>query len=204
MHFVVMWLNNFPVSNGISFTYSLRQIVLHPCLYYTHHCRAPFGAYCETHEDNTPTNNMKTRGCPAICLGPTENFQDTCNFLSLITGMLVIKRRLFDELTIPDAVIKRVEHLAGKSGVSHNLVFADRNQVPFNWPDKAFTKLDNTPMAIYPDIPANMPGVQLERDHTHNTPTACSSHIPDNMPGVQPDRDPTHLQPSTLDPTHRY
>ena len=118
------------------------------------------------------------------------NFQGTYNFLSLITGM-VIKRRHFDELPIPDAVIKRVEHLAGKLGVSHDLVFADRNFVPFNWPDKSFTELDNTPMAIYPDIPADMPGVQLEQDHTHNTPTIFSSDIPDNMPGVQPDGDPT-------------
>ena len=94
MHFVVMWLNNFPMSNGISSIYSPHEIVLRHRLDYTHHCWAPFGAYCKTHKDNTPANNMKTRGCPAICLGPTGNFQGTYNFLSLITGM-VFKRRTF-------------------------------------------------------------------------------------------------------------
>jgi hypothetical protein len=107
LHFVVMWLNNFPVTNGISSTYSPREIILRHRLDYKHHCRAPFGAYCEAHEET----NMTTRGCPSICLGPTGNIQGTYNFLSLISGLL-IKRRHFDELPIPNAVIKRVELLA--------------------------------------------------------------------------------------------
>ena len=196
MHFVVMWLNNFPVSNEISSTYSPRKIVLRHYLDCNHHCLAPFGAYCKTHKDNTPTNNMTTRGCPAICLGPMGNIQGTYNFLSLVTGM-VIKHHRFDELPIPDVVIKHAEHLAGKSGVSRDLVFANHNQVSFNWPDKAFTKLDDTPMAFYPDIPANMPGLQLDRDPNHDTPMAIYPDIPTDMPGVQLARDPTHQQHST-------
>ena len=98
---------------------------------------------------------------------------------------MVIKRHRFNELPIPDAVIKCDEHLAGKAGVSHDLVFANCNRVPFNWPDEAFTGLDDTPMVIYPDVPANMPGVQLDRDPTKD------------MPGVQLDGEPTHQQHST-------
>ena len=94
MHSVVMRLNNFPVSNGISSTYSPHKIVLRHRLDYNHHCRAPFEAYCKTHKDNTPTNNMTTQGCPAICLGLMGNIQGTYNFLNLVTG-LVIKRRSF-------------------------------------------------------------------------------------------------------------
>jgi hypothetical protein len=163
LHFVVMWLNNFPVANGISSTYSPREIVTRHHLDYKHHCRAPFGAYCETHEENTPTNDMSTRGCPSKCLGTTGNIQGTYNFLSLISGLL-IKRRHFDKLPIPDAVIKRVEDLAAKSGVSPELIFADRIRVPFDWPDNIPTGLDPTQIAIYPKIPAEMPGVQLARD----------------------------------------
>jgi hypothetical protein len=48
-----------------------------------------FGAYCEVHEENTPTNGMTTRGTPAIYLGPTGNFQGTYNFLSLVTGQVI-------------------------------------------------------------------------------------------------------------------
>ncbi len=163
LHFVVMWLNNFPVANGISSTYSPHEIITRHRLDYKRHCRAPFGAYCEAHEENTPTNDMTTRGCPSICLGPTGNIQGTYFFLSLVSG-LIIKRRHFDELPIPDAVIKRVEDIASKSGVSNELIFADRNRIPFDWPDNAPTGLDPTPMAIYPEIPAKMPGVHLARD----------------------------------------
>jgi hypothetical protein len=49
LHFVVMWLNNFPVANGISTIWSPREIILGHWLNYTHHCCTPFGAYCEVH-----------------------------------------------------------------------------------------------------------------------------------------------------------
>ena len=75
IHFVTMWLNNFPTINGISPDYSSREIILCHRLSYKRHCRAPFGAYCETHEDNLPTNSMHSRALPTICLGPTGNFQ---------------------------------------------------------------------------------------------------------------------------------
>jgi len=174
IHHIVMWLNNFPVKNGISDRFSPREIVLRHKLDYRHHCRAPFGAYCEVYEDNTPTNSTKTRGIPAICLGPTGNIQGTYSFLSLVSG-LVIKRRQFDELPAPDSIIKRVTALAGPDGVSSRLVFANRRKQPYDWPDNNATPtaddLDNTPMAIYPDMPAEMPGVLLSR-HTHNNDNA--------------------------------
>ncbi len=84
-----MWLNSLPVANGISTTWSPREIILGHPLDYTHHCRAPFGAYCEAHDENTPTNDMTTHGTPAICLGPTGNFQGTYTFLSLVTGQVI-------------------------------------------------------------------------------------------------------------------
>jgi hypothetical protein len=43
MHFITMWLNNFPVSNGVSADFSLREIILRHHLSYKYHCRAPFG-----------------------------------------------------------------------------------------------------------------------------------------------------------------
>ena len=46
-----------------------------------------FGSYCKIHEENTPTNSMKLRGIPAICLGPTGNIQGTYSFLNLATGL---------------------------------------------------------------------------------------------------------------------
>ncbi len=43
LHFVIMWLNNFPVANGTSTRWSPREIILRHCLDYTHRsCHAPF------------------------------------------------------------------------------------------------------------------------------------------------------------------
>jgi hypothetical protein len=74
--------------------------------------------------NNKPTNDVTTCCTPAICLGPTGNFQETYNFLSLLSGM-VIKRRKFDKLPIPDAVISWVAALAQTLAVPCNLVFAN-------------------------------------------------------------------------------
>jgi hypothetical protein len=52
LHFIVMWLNNFPPAMGISSQWSSREIILCHCLDYKHHCRASMRAYCKVHEDN--------------------------------------------------------------------------------------------------------------------------------------------------------
>jgi hypothetical protein len=114
-HFVIMWLNNFPVANGISTIWSPREIIFRHHLDYTHHCRAPFGAYCEAHEKITPTNDMTTHGTPPICLGPTGHLQGTYNFLIFVTGQ-VIRHCSFNEFPAPDAIIARVSTFAKNEG----------------------------------------------------------------------------------------
>ncbi len=89
LHFVVMWLNNFPSAMGISTQYSPRELIVRDCLDYKKHCQALFGSYCEAHEENTPTNSMLTHGSPSICLGPTGNCQDSYFFFSLVTGQVI-------------------------------------------------------------------------------------------------------------------
>ena len=67
---------------------------------------------------------MRSRALPAICLGPTGNFQGSYHFLNLLTS-LVIKRRAFVELPAPQSVIDNVTTLALKPGVPHELIFAN-------------------------------------------------------------------------------
>ncbi len=81
LHFVVMWFNNFPTLKGILVDYSPRELILRHHLSYKRHCHAPFGAYCETHEENSPTNSMKSRALPTVCLGPTSTFKVPTTFL---------------------------------------------------------------------------------------------------------------------------
>jgi hypothetical protein len=60
LYHVVMWLNNFPVANGISDRFSPHRILQHNKLEVKYHCIAPFGSYCKVHEDNAPTNSMQS------------------------------------------------------------------------------------------------------------------------------------------------
>ena len=164
-----------------------REIILCHCLSYKYHCRAPFGAYCETHENNEPTNSMRSRALLTICLGPTGNFQGSYHFLNLLSG-LVIKRHAFVELPAPQSVIDRVTTLALKSGVPRELILANCNCIPFSWStqdDNGTADADQAPVAPYPDVPAEMPGVLLKR-HLR-MPTASVTPI------SQPDPDWTQL-----------
>ena len=186
MHFITMWLNNFPVTNGVSADFSPREIILRHRLSYKYHCRAPFGAYCETHEDNEPTNSMRSRALPTICLGPTGNFQGTYHFLNLLTG-LVVKRRAFVELPAPQSVIDRVAKLATTSGVPRELIFANRNRIPFSWStpeDNGPTDATPAPVALYPDLPAELPGVLLQR-HLHPSPAGVTPAPPSHPDWTQ-------------------
>ncbi len=149
LHFVVMWLNKFPLATGISTQFSPREFILCHCLDYNNHCRAPFGAYCKTHEENDATNSMDTQGTLSICLGPTGNLQGSCYFLSLVTGKL-IKRWCLTELPVPQAIIDRVAHFA-KNSPSSDIIFTDHHRQPYHWPSEEIIGSNKSQMAPYSD-----------------------------------------------------
>jgi hypothetical protein len=180
LHFVVMRLNNFPSATGISTQFSPREVIIHHHLDYKKHCKAPIGAYCKAHKENNPTNFMLTRGTLSICLGLTGNLQGSYHFLSLVTGKL-IKHRRFTELPIPQAAIDRVAHFA-KNSPSPDLVFADRYCQPYDWPDTEIIGSDNPPMAPYPEIPADMLGVQLDCECSSSSPPPSVTPSPPDDP----------------------
>jgi hypothetical protein len=90
------------------------------------HCRLPFGAYVETHEENKPSNTLKERTRAAICLGPTANFQGSYKFLCLHTGRR-ITRKQFRELPMSSSVIEAMEALADHDKQEGTLEFTDRD-----------------------------------------------------------------------------
>ena len=130
---------------------------------------------------------MQSCALPTICLGPTGNFQGSYHFFNLLTG-LVIKHCAFFELPAPQSVIDRVVTLALKLGVPRELIFANRNRIPFNWlttDDNGTADATPAPVALYPDLPAEMPGVLLQR-HLRPSPAGMT-------PVPQPDPDWTQL-----------
>jgi hypothetical protein len=121
---------------------------------------------------------MQSCALPTICLGPTGNFQGSYHFLNLVSS-LVIKWCAFTKLPAPQSVIHRVSELAATSGVSRDLIFADWHCVPFTWATDGESNPPPLPVAPYPDIPAEIPGVLLEQ-HTGMPPTSTPhSHEPD-------------------------
>jgi hypothetical protein len=56
-------------------------------------------------------------------------------------------------------------------------VFANRHKIPYDWPDNDDHQdgLDPTPLAPYLDIPAEIPGVPLERHQTPSPPSLPQS-----------------------------
>jgi hypothetical protein len=172
INFLVLWLNAFPPSSGISKTYSPRTIMTGTTLDYNKHCKLPFGAYVETHEMNTLTNTMKERTRAAICLGPTANFQGSDKFLCLITGRR-ITRKQFKELSIKKFVIEAVEALAERDKQDGNLKFTDRYGSPY-------TDLENA---------TNQPTdghavVDNEEETESNEPNWEPDPIPEDLTGV--------------------
>jgi hypothetical protein len=178
--FVTLWINAFPPKSGVSYTFIPRTSMTGTSLIFKQHCKVPFGAYVETHEENKPTNTLKERTRGAICLGPLTNSQGSYTFLCLRTCRN-ITRKQFKELLIPESVIKRVEAIALQNKRSGNMIFCDRNgqAIPYNdaehddfHDDEIIAGMDDNTNAdddensAPPSNPNNPPGIALESD-TH-------------------------------------
>ena len=55
VYFVVLWLNAFPVQNGVSKVYSPRSIVIRS---WNRHCKVLFCTYFKVHDKPDPSNDM--------------------------------------------------------------------------------------------------------------------------------------------------
>jgi hypothetical protein len=171
IHFIVLWLNNFPVKSGVSTKYSPRELICRHKLDAKVHCKTPFGTYCETHEEPNPKNGMKPRTTPSICLGPTGNIQGSYKFYCLKTGKKIV-RRAWDELPMPKLVIDRVNKHAKRDKATAKLTFADRNNKIFEFSNEEYDKppLVEPEPSPYPDmIPSEFPGVPLESHYAEAT-----------------------------------
>jgi hypothetical protein len=104
----------------------------------------------------------------AVATGPTGNLQGCVKFYCLKTGQ-ILKRRLFTPLPMPDRVIKWVNAIGVHEKQGQEFWFLIRRKEPYEWTDevpeddlKFQGLLKET--AQYPDIPAKLPGVELERE----------------------------------------
>ena len=153
--------------NGISLEFSPKEIIMRWQLSTELHCQAQFGSYCVTYDEPNITNTQEIRGRDCICLGKTGNRQGTYKFLDLETKQ-VIKRKQFEEYPMPGQIKKQVEAMGRKNKQDGQLIFANRQNIEFDWSleDEQPLIEDNVeePDAPYPNIPAEMPGIVMEDD----------------------------------------
>ncbi len=113
IYFVVLWLNTFPVKNGISSTFSPQELLVRWKLNYNKHCWVLPGAYYKAHGMLLPSNTMMPRTHETIALGSTGNLQGRVKFYCLRTRQ-VLKRQSFTPLPMPDCIIKRVNTISAR------------------------------------------------------------------------------------------
>ena len=81
----------FPAKGGV-INVSPRTLMTGIKLYYSKHCRFPFGSYVQVHDDPSLTNSPTARTMGEITLGPTGNLQGGYKFLNLRTGKNITRR----------------------------------------------------------------------------------------------------------------
>jgi hypothetical protein len=134
IYFMVLWLNAFPVKNGISAVHLPRELLVCWRLDYNKHCQVLPGTYCKVHDEPLPSNIMTPRTHEAIAVGPTGNLQGSVKFYSLDTGR-IIKRRSFTPLPMPDQVIECVNALGLCKRQGRTFCFFNWHLAPFEWTD---------------------------------------------------------------------
>ncbi len=103
IYFMVLWLNAFPVKNGISSVFSPRELLVRWGMDYSKHCRVLPGTYCKVHDELSSSNTMTPRTHEAIAMGPTGNLQGTMKFFCLNTSW-ILKQWSFTALPMPGTV----------------------------------------------------------------------------------------------------
>ncbi len=167
MHFCILWLNSFPVKSGVSEKWSPREQISCHWLDAKLHCKTPLGAYCEMHTDPDITNTMESRTKWGICMGPTGKLQRSYKFMSLTTGKKIARCK-FTEMPMTEAVMKQIKKWAMKHHAQNGLTLRNRNGEKYELNDnKEDTPIAHPKNALFPDIPAEAPGILTKQEETY-------------------------------------
>jgi hypothetical protein len=121
---------------------------------------------------------MVARTHAYIALGPTGNLQGSVKFYCLTTGR-VLKHCWFTVIPMPDRIIRQVNEIGAREGQGRTFRFLDRHREPYSWTNKVPEDdadfqglLKNEEEAVYPDISAELPGVELETEEEDYAPVS--------------------------------
>ena len=104
VQFAVIWLNALTNHSGISCKWSPHELICHHRLDAEKHCKIPFGAYCEVHDEPPLTNSMVPWMHPYIAIGPSGNIQGSYKFFFL-TLEKKITWQAFTELPMSKSIL---------------------------------------------------------------------------------------------------
>ena len=210
---VVSWLNMFPRRGGISDTLSPRAIIHGTTANFDTMCRVPFGAYCEVHDEPSPSNTLTPRTTPALALNAQGNLQGGYNFVSLETWKLLTRRR-WNELPMPDDVITIVNDRAAQelkldsTDLIPDIIFRrhDKTIVPDLPP---LPPINNHPLALSdPDEGAHLTDARDNNHESDDDNSISSQHssssedseINNDESEPEPDKEPGALQQEPQEP----
>ena len=86
-------------------------------------------------------------------------------------------------MPLPDTVIAKVEDIGAKEGQGRDFRFTNRKNELFSWTDevqeddKEFQGLLEPEEALYPDISAELPGIELEWNQPDNPLNAVDEEL---------------------------
>ena len=123
------------------------------------------------HDKLVPTNTMVWRTHKVIALGPMGNLQGSVKCYCINTGR-VLNRCFFTPMPMPDSVINRVNAIGEQEGKGQTFCFLNRRKEAYEWMDEVlkddndFQGLleDKEAAAPYPNISAELPGVELKEE----------------------------------------
>jgi hypothetical protein len=129
IYFFVLWLNAFPVWNGIFSVHSPREVLVRWKMDYKNYCRVLPGTYCEVHNKPSPSNTITARTHDAIAVGPTGNLQGSIKIFCLTTGR-ILKWCLLTLMPMPDHVIKQVNAIGACEKQGQDFRFLNQTREP--------------------------------------------------------------------------
>ena len=130
--------------------------------------------YVEASEDADVTNDMKSRTYSGIYLGTTGNIQGTHKVFDIKTGK-VKKPRTISVFPMPDRVLKLVNQWGQRSQreeVQNKLEFLNRLKQRYDWDNDDLEDdegLVEEEEQAHPNIPAQLPGIELEAEQPGET-----------------------------------
>ena len=164
---MIFWRNTIPAwGAGISAVYSLHEILTGMKMNFKKYCRLDFGKYVEVHDRPTPTNSLKSHTKLCVALGPICNLQGTFKFMDIITCMK-LKKRSWTCIPMPDSAIGKITLQAEKEKRDGSWRVRNRNNEEFDFDEglEDTTALTCIEPDAHPNIPAELSGVELEREH---------------------------------------